>query len=77
MACDCSPKRVDYMVFDVLTMLLPGENVIGSMLGNYKWGYTDVWCNMTAARGPGNAHQAICRCARDFFSVGLFLTDCA
>ena len=22
------------------------------MLGNYKWGYLDVWCDMTKAGGP-------------------------
>ena len=37
------PKRVDYMAFDVLPMLTSGENVVGALLGNYKWGYTDVW----------------------------------
>ena len=62
------PKRVNYVVFDVLTMLLPGENVIGSMLGNYKWGYTDVWCNMTAAGGPDG-------CRAFLFKLELTMED--
>jgi len=33
------PKRVDYMAFDVLPLLTSGENVVGALLGNYKWGY--------------------------------------
>jgi alpha-L-rhamnosidase len=32
------PKRVDYIVFDVLSSLVQGENVVGALLGNYKCG---------------------------------------
>ena len=29
-------------------MLKPGEdNSFGALLGTYKWGYTDLWCNLT------------------------------
>jgi hypothetical protein len=53
------PKRVHYIVHDVLAALVPGENVVGALLGNYKWGYTDVWCNMTAAGGPDGCRAFI------------------
>ena len=53
------PKRVHYIVHDVLEALVPGENVVGALLGNYKWGYTDVWCNMTAAGGPDGCRALI------------------
>jgi hypothetical protein len=46
------PYRVMYSTFDVLPLLKPGPNVLGAILGNYKWGYTDIWCNMTSAGGP-------------------------
>ena len=62
------PKRVDYMAFDVLSMLAPGENVVGALLGNYKWGYTDVWCNMTAAGGPDG-------CRAFLFKLEVTLAD--
>eukprot|EP01047_Picozoa_sp_COSAG01_P109235 COSAG01_NODE_38121_length_494_cov_0.643038_2_plen_101_part_01 len=38
--------------FDVLGRLRPGHNALGAMLGNYKWGYLDVWCDMSSAGGP-------------------------
>lgn len=44
--------RVLYSTFDITPSLRAGINVIGVMLGNYKFGYTDVWCNMTMANGP-------------------------
>ncbi len=34
------PKRIVYSTFAVEHMLTPGYNVLGLMLGNYKWGYT-------------------------------------
>lgn len=46
------PARVNYVAFDILKFLKPGHNAIGAVLGNYKWGYTDQWCNMTRAGGP-------------------------
>lgn len=36
------------------------------MLGNVKWGYTDVWCNMTTAGGPDG-----CRALRLLLSVTM------
>ena len=27
--------------------------------GNYKWGYTDLWCNMTTAGGPDGCRALI------------------
>ncbi len=51
------PSRILFSTFDVTSFLSPGFNVVGAMLGNYKWGYTDIWCNMTTARGPDG-----CRC---------------
>ena len=46
------PYRVLYSTFDLLPLLRPGHNAVGAMLGNYKWGYLDVWCDMTRAGGP-------------------------
>ena len=48
----------------VLPLLRPGHNAIGAMLGNYKWGYTDIWCNMTASGGPNGGRAAVLRLAR-------------
>jgi hypothetical protein len=38
--------------FDVLPLLRPRHNAVGAMLGNYKWGYIGVWCDMSKAGGP-------------------------
>jgi len=46
------PKRILYEVFDVTRLIRPGPNLVGAMLGNVKWGYDDLWCNMTTANGP-------------------------
>lgn len=54
------PSRTLFASFNVTTRLRPGENVIGALIGRYKYGYMDVWCNMTAA---GQA-QAACRSFR-------------
>lgn len=53
------PWRVAYTSFDVQKMLKPGNNSLGAMLGNYKWGYTDLWCNMTTAKGPDGCRALI------------------
>ncbi|EDQ86725.1 uncharacterized protein MONBRDRAFT_10744 [Monosiga brevicollis MX1] len=45
-------QRVYFRTFDVTPHLRVGENVLGVSLGNYKWGYNDKWCNMTARGGP-------------------------
>ena len=46
------PKRILFNTFDVTSLLHAGSNAVGAILGNYKWGYTDIWCNMTTAGGP-------------------------
>eukprot|EP00047_Mylnosiga_fluctuans_P000527 m.195091 g.195091 ORF g.195091 m.195091 type:complete len:1269 (+) comp10076_c0_seq31:2213-6019(+) len=46
------PSRILYTTFDVTDAIVPGFNAIGALVGNYKWGYTDIWCNMTTAGGP-------------------------
>ena len=53
------PKRVMYVTFDVSDYVVPGYNAIGAMLGNYKWGYTDIWCNMTTAGGPSGCQAFV------------------
>jgi alpha-L-rhamnosidase len=46
------PLRTLHASYDVTALLRPGAiNVVGAQLGNYKWGYDDVWCNMTASGG--------------------------
>ena len=46
------PQRTLHASYDVTALLRPGaSNVVGVQLGNYKWGYDDVWCNMTASGG--------------------------
>ena len=43
-------RRVYFSTFDIAPLLrAPGQrNDVGAVLGNYKWGYDDLWCNMTA-----------------------------
>lgn len=46
-------KTVLYSTFDIAPMLRVGQtNQIGALLGTCKFGYTDLWCNMTKAGGP-------------------------
>jgi alpha-L-rhamnosidase len=46
-------KTVLYSTFDIVSLLHAGQtNHIGALLGNYKFGYTDQWCNMTKGGGP-------------------------
>ena len=46
-------KTILYNTFDVGELLTAGEvNHVGALLGNYKWGYTDQWVNMTKGGGP-------------------------
>ena len=41
-------KTVLYSSFDILALVRPAaENHFGALLGTYKFGYTDLWCNMT------------------------------
>ena len=54
-------KRVLYATFDIASLLKPGENSVDALLGNYKWGYTDIWCNMTRAGGPSGCRALILR----------------
>ena len=53
------PYGILYSSFDVLAMLRPGHNAVGAMLGNYKWGYLDTWCDMTTAGGPDGCRALI------------------
>ena len=53
------PSRVSFTAFDVLPLITKGHNAVGAILGNYKWGYTDVWCNMTTAGGPDGCRALI------------------
>jgi hypothetical protein len=39
-------RRVAYVSYDVTDMMQAGTNVMGAVLGNVKWGYGDVWCNV-------------------------------
>ena len=38
-------------------------NDVGALLGNYKWGYTDLWCNMTKAGGPDGCRALLLKVA--------------
>ena len=52
-------KTVYYSTFDVTDMLKRSvPNEIGVLLGNYKFGYTDLWCNQTLS-GPKGCKTAI------------------
>ena len=56
-------ERVLYVSFDIADALKPGTNSLGGLLGNYKYGYLDIWCNATAAGDtfglPGGACQTL------------------
>ena len=56
-------ERVLYVSFDITDALKPGSNSLGGLLGNYKYGYLDIWCNATAAGDtfglPGGACQTL------------------
>lgn len=54
------PVRTLFSSYNVTERLRSGENVVGVLLGRYKYGYMDVWCNLTAA---GHAEGA-CRSFR-------------
>ena len=58
--------------------LKPGANALGALLGNYKFGYLDVWCNMTAAGEtfgqPGGACQTLKLMAVANFTDGTSIT---
>ena len=44
-------KTVLYTTFDITSLLNAGAvNDVGALLGNYKWGYTDQWCNMYVSK---------------------------
>ena len=50
-------RRVLFQTFDVAQLLRPGRNEVDALLGNYKWGYTDIW----SAGAPfhcGTPHEA-------------------
>ena len=46
-------KRVVYRTFDLTSELREGENEVAVLLGNYKWGYNDIWCDMIKVRAGG------------------------
>ena len=56
-------RRILYNIFDVTEHLqqapsqgLQATHVVGALLGNSKYGYMDVWCNITATtRAAANA----------------------
>lgn len=54
-------ERIAYETFDITSMIQSGgePNVFGAALGMYKWGYLDVWCNMTARGGPPGCRALI------------------
>lgn len=54
-------QRVLYQTFDISPLLRAGQNTVDVLLGNYKFGYTDIWCNMTAAGGPNGCRALILR----------------
>jgi alpha-L-rhamnosidase len=49
------PSRTLYAAFNVTCLLKPGVNGIGALIGRYKYGYMDVWCNLTDAQHHPNA----------------------
>jgi hypothetical protein len=49
------PSRALFSSYNVTQRLRAGGNVIGVLLGRYKYGYMDVWCNLTAAGHKENA----------------------
>eukprot|EP01043_Picozoa_sp_COSAG02_P038323 COSAG02_NODE_2945_length_7687_cov_25.192541_9_plen_567_part_00 len=49
------PRRVLFSSYNVTERLRRGSNVVGVLLGRYKYGYMDVWCNLTAAGHAENA----------------------
>jgi hypothetical protein len=53
------PQRILYTSFDITEHLRNGFNAVGLRLGNYKFGYTDVWCNMTTAGGPDGCRAGV------------------
>merc|ERR1719174_538124 len=64
------PRRTLYVTYDVTAMLVPGAvNVVGAQLGNYKWGYTDVWCNMTESGGPNGCRALALRIVVEYASA--------
>ena len=44
-------------------------NHVGALLGNYKWGYTDVWCNMTESGGPNGCRALALRLVVEYASA--------
>ena len=49
------PSRALFSSYNVTQRLREGGNVVGVLLGRYKYGYMDVWCNLTAAGHAENA----------------------
>ena len=49
------PRRALFSSYNVTERLRHGSNVVGVLLGRYKYGYMDVWCNLTAVGHTENA----------------------
>lgn len=47
-------KTVLFSTFDITDQIKTGPNYFGAYLGTYKWGYTDLWCNMTVSGNSGS-----------------------
>lgn len=63
-------RRILYTSYDVTMLLIPGAaNVVGVQLGNYKWGYNDVWCNMTEMGGPDGCRALALRGVVEYVSA--------
>ena len=72
-------KTVMYRTFDLTDALAANATSwVGAILGNYKWGYTDLWCNMTAGGGPDGCRALLLRVnvtMEDGTTVTLDTTD--
>ena len=70
-------QRMHYVTFDVADMLLSGmTHELVVLLGNYKWGYLDTWCDMSEAGGPDGCRAFILQ-LRVTFADGSELTHCS
>jgi hypothetical protein len=51
--------RAVYQTFDIAPLLRAGSNDVAVLLGNYKLGYNNIWCDMIKAGGPNGCRAAI------------------
>lgn len=59
-------QRLLFVTFNITRAIVPGPNIFAVELGNYKWGYLDVWCNMTAAGGPDGCRMWLMQVVVEF-----------